>query len=156
MFIFFFIFSLFPFQFLIFFRENNNLRCCLFHLQKTRKKTSEANLSSVKWASTVTHFDIDFKYLLTLAGVCIFTQYYGTVTWTKKCEDCNTPKFPLAHQAYFFQGLTPISHILAIIIALKLLANTTKMSDFVLSSFLRSDEAKNFVNLAKYIQVTKN
>jgi hypothetical protein len=45
---------------------------------------------------------------------------------------------------------------LGIIITLKPVANKTKMSDFVLSSFLRSDEAKNFVNLAKYIQVTKN
>ena len=45
---------------------------------------------------------------------------------------------------------------LGIIITLKPIANMTKMSDFVLSSFLRSDEAKNFVNLAKYIQVTKN
>ena len=45
---------------------------------------------------------------------------------------------------------------LGIIITLKPIANMTKMSDFVLNSFLRSDEANNVVNLAKYIQVTKN
>ena len=45
---------------------------------------------------------------------------------------------------------------LGIIITLKPIATMTKMSDFVLNSFLRSDEAKNVVNLARYIQVTKN
>ena len=57
---------------------------------------------------------------------------------------------------YFSSRDNSIIPNLAIIIAQKSLANMTKMSDFVLSSFLRSDEVKNFDNLAKYVQVTKN
>ena len=42
-----------------------------------------------------------------------------------------------------------------IIIALKPLGNMTKMSDFGVNSFLRSHEAKIFVNLAENAQGSK-
>ena len=51
---------------------------------------------------------------------------------------------------YFSSRVNSITHNLAIIIALKPLANMTKMSDFGLRLFLRFDEAKIFVNLAEY------
>ena len=41
------------------------------------------------------------------------------------------------------------------IIALKPLGNMTKMSDFGVNSFLRSHEAKIFVNLAENVQGSK-
>ena len=51
---------------------------------------------------------------------------------------------------FFSSRVNSITHNMALIIALKPLANMTKMSDFGFSSFLRSDEAKGFVNLAEY------
>ena len=53
---------------------------------------------------------------------------------------------------YFSSRVNSTIPNLAIIIALKPLTNMTKMSDFVLSSFLRSDEAKIILKLAEYVQ----
>ena len=66
------------------------------------------------------------------------------------------PNFLQPTTVYISSRVNSIIPNLALVIALKPIANMTKMSDFVLCSFLISDEVKNFVNLAKYAQVTKN
>ena len=92
-FIFFFIFPLFPFRFLKIFRENNNLRCCLFHLQKTRKKPSEGNLSSVKCASSATTFEKDFSSIRTTKYGLNSISYLAPKIWDlipneiKRCDN---------------------------------------------------------------------
>ena len=93
---------------------------------------------------------------MTLAGVCIFTQYYGTVTFAKNARTTTPPNFLQPTKAYLSSRVNSNYHNLGIIITLKPIANMTKLSEFVLSSFIRSEEAKNFVNLAEYAQVTKN